>query len=150
MRLLDRLGPRTPVDTSGTPDLTVVTGLASWRHSVLVLAYGPCGGDDTLAAALPMGWTVGRSDERGRTTTELIVVVAAAGGADVARVKREHPDDPLLAIVPLMADSSVVVDALEAGADACIRTAAASVVASYLIAMQRRREIERVTNLTGM
>jgi hypothetical protein len=148
MRLLERIGTPAPVDAPDAPELTIAAGLASWRHRVLVVAYGPLDVDDSLAAALPIGWTLARSDTRSRPITELLVIVAAASGSDVAEARRAYPDDPLLAMVPLMADSSVVVEALDAGADACIRTAGPSVVASYLIAMQRRRELERVTNLT--
>lgn len=128
----------------------MATGLSSWRRPVLVVAYGPIGGDEPLIASLPFGWRVTRHDAFRQPAGELLVVVAAPTGAEVARVRRYHPGDPLLAIVPLMADSSVVVDALEAGADACIRTSAATVVASYLVAMQRRRELERVTDLTRL
>lgn len=128
----------------------MATGRSSWRRPVLVVAYGPIGGDEPLTASLPFGWRLTRHDALGHPAGELLVVVAAATGAEVARVRRCHPGDPLLAIVPLMADSSVVVDALEAGADACIRTSAATVVASYLVAMQRRRELERVTDLTRL
>jgi hypothetical protein len=135
MRLLER---------SETPELT------SWRRSVLVTTYGPGGGDDALAAALPLGWRLTRTATAGDPHSDRLIVVAANGGAEVASVRRAHPRDPLLAIVPLMADSSVVVAALEAGADACIRSSASSVVASYLVAMQRRRELERVTDLTGV
>jgi hypothetical protein len=146
MRLLDRLVTRTASEPARAPEIIVSTGLSSWRQSVLVVAYGPIGGDEPLAAALPIGWRLTRVASH--AASELLVVVAADGGSGVARVRRAHPSDPLLAIVPLMADSSVVVDALDAGADACIRTAGATVVASYLIAMQRRRELERVSDLT--
>ena len=141
MRLLERIGTPAPVP--------VASGLSSWRQPVLVLVDGPVGGDDSLAAALPLGWHLTRADD-GSGTAERLVVVAASRGSEVARVRREHPGDPLLAMVPLMADSSVVVEALEAGADACIRTSGAAVVASYLIAMQRRREMERVADLTRL
>ena len=148
MRLLERTGTRTAPDLPDAPEIAMATGLASWRRPVLVVAYGPIGGDEPLIAALPFGWRLTRHDALGHQPSEVLVVVAAASGADVARVRHSRPGDPLLAIVPLMADSSVVVDALEAGADACIRTSAATVVASYLVAMQRRRELERVTDLT--
>ena len=147
MRLLERIGTPAPIP--------VAAGQSSWRQSVLVLVEGPVGGDESLAAALPLGWHLARDDPGHGTgtasgTAERLVLVAASRGSEVARVRREHPDDPLLAMVPLMADSSVVVEALEAGADACIRTSGAAVVASYLIAMQRRREMERVADLTRL
>lgn len=135
MRLLDR---------TESPELT------SWRRSVLVTTYGPVGGDQALAAALPLGWHLTRTPTDDDPRSDRLVVVAANGGAEVASVRRGHPRDPILAVVPLMADSSVVVAALEAGADACIRSSASSVVASYLVAMQRRRELERVTDLTAV
>ena len=75
----------------------------------------------------------------------------AEDGQDAVAVARaEFRGQPLLAVVSGMADSAVVVDALDAGADACARTAAAAVIASHLLAMQRRREIERVADLTRM
>jgi hypothetical protein len=146
MRLLERLGARTAGPDA--PPLVLATGAATWRHSVLVKVCGTLDGVEALGAALPTGWTFDLSDSRTHPVTDLIVVVAgirtAQDGATVARVRAEHPGDPLLAIVPAMADSAVVVAALEAGADACVRTASAPVVASHLLSMQRRRELERV------
>jgi catechol 2,3-dioxygenase-like lactoylglutathione lyase family enzyme len=138
-------------------ELAVATGAASWRHHVHVLVRGDLGGDEALAAALPSGWTLSRADDRTQPTTDLLVVVGGgAGGATmdgqdaVAVARAEFRGQPLLAVVSGMADSAVVVDALDAGADACARTAAAAVIASHLLAMQRRREIERVADLTRM
>jgi hypothetical protein len=144
MRLLERLGPRAAVDATDAPELVLATATSTWRHSVLVRAYGDLGGDEALGAALPTGWRLARVDDRTHPVTDLIVVVGAGDGATVAQVRQEHPFDPLLAIVPAMADSSVVVAALESGADACVRIAGAPVVASHLLSMQRRREFERV------
>lgn len=115
---------------------------------MLVKVCGDVGGDEALRAALPSGWRLARSDDRRHPVTDLIVVVAAGGADTVARTRREHPTDPLLVIVPAMADSCVVVAALEAGADACVRTGGAAVVASHLLSMQRRRELDRVNQYT--
>jgi hypothetical protein len=145
MRLLERGEPRAP--------LTIATSNSSWRHSVLVLlehedAAPPVSADDALRLALPTGWILARSADGAHPLADVIIVVAASDGRSVARARRRHPRDPLLAIVPAMADSSVVVDALDAGADACVRTAGAAVVASHLVSMQRRRELEQVADLT--
>lgn len=148
MTLLERIVTHPSIDVDEPPDVAIKTGLASWRRSVLVVTYGPVGGDDTLAAALPLGWRLTRDPDAHHRASELLVVVAAARRGEVASVRAAHPNDPLLAMVPLMADSSVVVEVLEAGADACIRTSSGPVVASYLLAMQRRRELERLTDLT--
>jgi hypothetical protein len=148
MRLLERIGARAATDLPDAPQIVINSGLASWRRDVVVVMYGPSGGDESLAAALPTGWTLTRADVASHPTSEVLVVAVATNGAGVAEVRRRHPSDPLLAIVPLMADSSVVVDALDAGAEACIRTSAGSVVASYLVAMERRRELERVRDFT--
>ncbi len=157
MRLLERLGARTAEPDA--PQLVLATGSASWRHAVLVRVCGALDGVEALSAALPTGWTFDSEDIGADPATDVIVVVAGvqavADGATVARVRAQHRDDPLLVIVPAMADSEVVVAALTAGADACVRTASASVVASHLLAMQRRRELERVgrfadTDLTAL
>jgi hypothetical protein len=153
MRLLERGGPRAPAQAADLPELPIDTSAASWRHSVLVLLEPadpapPAGADDALRLALPIGWALSRSAETVDPLVDVIVVVPASDGQAVARARARHPRDPLLAIVPAMADSSVVVDTLDAGADACVRTAGAAVVASHLLSMQRRRELERVAQLT--
>jgi hypothetical protein len=151
MKLLERLGARATEPTA--PPLVVVTGSASWRHRVQVKICGDLGGAAALAAALPSGWTLDGPDPVPVSGADLIVVVAGlqtrADAAMVASVHALHPRDPLLAIVPALADVSVVVAALDAGADACVRTASAAVVASHLLSMQRRRELERMDRFAG-
>jgi hypothetical protein len=148
MRLLERLGARSAGPDA--PPLELATASATSRHAVLVKVFGALDGAEALGAALPSGWTFDHRDNRIHPLTDLIVIVVLAGilapadAALVARVRSEHPGEPLLAIVPAMADSAGVVAALEAGADACVRTASAPVVASHLLSMQRRRELERV------
>lgn len=146
MRLLERLGARPAGQQE--PPFDLATGAATWRHTVLVKVCGELDQVAGLAAALPTGWTFEAIDRRGRPDCDVIIVVAGinvvADAATVARVRADNPGDPLLAIVPAMAESAVVVAALEAGADACVRTASAAVVASHLLSMQRRRELEQL------
>ena len=146
MRLLERLGVRAAEPT--TPVLVVATGAASWRHRVQVRVYGNLDGAGMLAEVLPDGWTIDGQDSLAEEGGDVIVVVAGVRSRDdwgvVAAVRSRHLGDPLLVIVPAMDDASVVVAALDAGADACVRTASAAVVASHLLSMQRRRELERL------
>jgi len=146
MRLLERLGARSAEPV--TSPLVLDTGAASWRHRVQVRVCGDLDGAQALAQALPGGWTVGGQDAVAGAGVDLVVVVAGvrsrADAAAVARLRAAHPGQPMLAIVPAMADASLVVAALDAGADACVRTASAAVVASHLLSMQRRRELERM------
>ena len=157
MRLLERLGAR-PAGPEKTL-LVLATGAATWRHTVLVTVCGKLDQAAALGAALPTGWTFETIGRRGHPDCDVIIVVAGinvvADAATVARVRADNPGDPVLAIVPAMAESAVVVAALEAGAGSCVRTASATVVASHLLSMQRRRELERLgrfadTDLTSL
>ena len=128
--------------------LVVATGAASWRHRVQVRVCGSLDGAGALAEVLPGGWTIDPADSLAADGVDVIVVVAGVRSRQdataVAAVRGRYPGDPLLVIVPAMAEASVVVAALDAGADACVRTASAAVVASHLLSMQRRRELERL------
>jgi|GEM_PF-3036209 len=154
MRLMERGGHRGHhIPGPGAVDQGPAPAATVGRGSVLVMLCGDLPGADTLAAALPMGWAVGVGDGRTHPATDLVVVVAAVGESGhrdlIAQARAEHPGDVVLAIVAAMAHPSVVVAALEAGADACVRAASASVVASHLVAMHRRREIDAGRRVPG-
>jgi hypothetical protein len=91
-----------------------------------------------LPALLPPEWAVrdARPDVIGGA--ELVVLTSATGSA-VAAARAAVPLAGVIGLVGALTPTSVIVDILEAGADACVRSADPLVIAGHLAACYRRR-----------
>jgi len=98
--------------------------------------------DDLEPALLGCGpWTLLALPRPGRSAT--LVLAPAAGPDDLAsalhRARRRRPDAILLALVPASAPAGVVVAALGAGADDCVRGPGPAEVRARISAVHRTR-----------
>jgi DNA-binding response OmpR family regulator len=106
--------------------------------TVLLVADGARFTD--LTRYLPQDWTVLR-----RTTPEPvvrdpdIVVLDDPGPRAVTAACLRHPASAIVAVLSPYSDHQEVVDVLEAGADACVRSNTTAVVAAHVEACRRRQ-----------
>lgn len=108
--------------------------------AVVLTIVGPPGSLAALAAQLPEHWTVrGTADDDG-SDTDLLVITSATSDRISAAVHR-HPHVPVVGIVDTLASVEQVVEVLEAGADACVRSGQPALVSSHLRACHRRRMV---------
>jgi hypothetical protein len=91
-----------------------------------------------LSPLLPDGWEAREFRPDSISTAELVVLAGATGSA-VAAARIAAPDTGIVALVDPLASTAVIVDVLEAGADACVRSGDATVIASHIAACRRRR-----------
>ncbi|MCW2506798.1 MAG: hypothetical protein JWO79_5082 [Actinomycetia bacterium] len=91
-----------------------------------------------LPALLPPEWAIldARPDSIGGA--ELIVLTSATGSA-VTAARTAAPLAGVIGLVDALTPTSVIVDILEAGADACVRSADPLVIAGHVAACYRRR-----------
>jgi DNA-binding NarL/FixJ family response regulator len=108
--------------------------------AVHVTVVGSASSLTALEAQLPRHWTVRRVAIDQVGDTDLLVIDGATGGRVLAAV-RQHPGTPVVGVVDSYATTDQVVDVLEAGADACVRSGQPALVSSHLRACQRRRAI---------
>jgi hypothetical protein len=106
---------------------------------VTVLVVGGRGEAYALARHLPYGWSVSWAETVATTADADIMVVYGATGPAVAVAVRRHPAATVLGVVSAGEPVDVMVDVLEAGADACVRDAGAPVIVGHLRACHRRR-----------
>ncbi|MDG6104363.1 response regulator transcription factor [Dactylosporangium aurantiacum] len=106
--------------------------------TVLVIAADTRFAD--LTRYLPQDWTVLR-----RTTPEPvvrdpdIVVLDDPGPRAVTAACLRHPTSAIVVVLSPYSDHQEVVDVLEAGADACVRSNTTAVVAAHVEACRRRQ-----------
>lgn len=103
-----------------------------------VAVVGPTLRKGNLAPYLPKHWTVTwhRHVEVGDPD---ILVLLAASDAKVRDARRRRPDTVILVVLSLLDAADSVVAVLDAGADACVRTDTAGVVATHVRACRRRQ-----------
>jgi hypothetical protein len=108
--------------------------------AVVVTVVGPAGGITALADQLPETWEV-RTAEPGEVVETDLLVIAAATGSRIAAAVRLHRGIPVVGIVDAFAPAEQVVEVLDAGADACVRSGQPALVGSHLRACHRRRTL---------
>jgi hypothetical protein len=79
---------------------------------------------------------------------DLMVLFGATGPAVAAAVRR-YPAIPLVGVVWRSDPVDLIVDVLEAGADACVRDGSLPVIVSHLRACERRRTADPAPALTA-
>ena len=108
--------------------------------AVVVTVVGAPGSLTSLAEQLPPYWRVRSADLADIDHTDLLVIGGASGGRIRAAV-RQHPGTPVVGVVDTYATADQVVEVLEAGADACVRSGLPALVGSHLRACHRRRTL---------
>ncbi len=126
MRLLPR--PRPSLDDA--PDE---------EEAVLVEVVGSPSTARLLAAACPPGWRVVATGTPTYHPCVDYVVLVAPGPGRVREVARRGGGAELVVLLDRRAPVAEVVEALDAGATACLRDPPAALVAGHLIASRRRR-----------
>lgn len=111
--------------------------LTSIETAVLVTVVGTPGTASALADQLPPHWRVESADLADVDHTDLLVI-GAATGARIRAAVRQHPGTPVVGVVDPYATAEQVVEVLEAGADACVRSGLPTLVGSHLRACHRR------------
>ncbi|GAA3245563.1 response regulator transcription factor [Dactylosporangium siamense] len=120
--------------------LTLPQRSASDLDHVTVLLVADGGRLMDLTRYLPQDWTVLR-----RTTPEPlvrdpdIVVLDDPGPRAVTAACLRHPASAIVVVLSPYSDHQEVVDVLEAGADACVRSNTTAVVAAHVEACRRRQ-----------
>jgi hypothetical protein len=94
---------------------------------------------DGLAAYLPQRWATRHYDTVFATDSCDLLVLGGATPDLVAAARRMHPEAAVVAVIDMQAPVEPLVAVLSAGADACVRAGATAVLASHLLASQRRR-----------
>jgi hypothetical protein len=106
--------------------------------SVVVAVVGSPSLVALLSNLLPDGW-VARDFRPDTIGAAELVVLAGATGSAVAAARAAAPDAGIVGVVDPVAPTAVIVDVLEAGADACVRCGDAWVIAGHIAACRRRR-----------
>ncbi|WP_432988049.1 hypothetical protein [Dactylosporangium sp. CA-233914] len=118
--------------------LTLPTRTPSKRIDVLLIA--PAHRLSDLDRHLPQDWVVTRRAEMPAGCREPdIVLLDDPGPRSVTAACLRHPAASVVAVLSPYSDHQAVVDVLEAGADACVRSATAPVIAAHLEACRRRQ-----------
>ncbi|MGI5244014.1 hypothetical protein [Dactylosporangium sp. CA-139066] len=105
-----------------------------------VLLVAPNGRFGDLERHLPQGWVLTRRHELPAGCREPdIVVLDDPGPRAVTAACLRHPAASIVAVISPYSDHQRVVDVLEAGADACVRSGTAAVIAAHLEACRRRQ-----------
>jgi hypothetical protein len=99
---------------------------------------GSSWGLSTLAEHLPVSWTVDLIDEVGDLTVADLVVLTAPTPGKIAAVRARQPEAGILALAHPAADVDTVVELLQHGATACLRSTEVALVAAHLVACSRR------------
>ncbi|WP_432827849.1 hypothetical protein [Dactylosporangium sp. CA-092794] len=108
------------------------------RTSVLLVAAAHRLTD--LGRHLPPQWLVIRREALAADGRDPdIVVLDDPAARTVSAACMRHPTSAIVAVLGPYSDHQRVVDVLEAGADACVRSATAAVIAAHLEACQRRQ-----------
>jgi len=87
-----------------------------------------------LAAHLPSDWRIVHGDADGAH----IVIMDEPGPRAVTAACLRHPAAAVIAVLGPYSSHEEVVDALDAGADACVRTHNAAIIAAHAEACRRR------------
>jgi hypothetical protein len=125
MRLLPR--PRPSAETGPDPE------------AVLVEVVGSPATARLLAAACPPGWRVAATDVPTHHPCVDFVVLVVPSAARVREVAARCRGAEFAVLLDRRAPAAEIVEALDAGATACLRDAPAGLVAGHLVACRRRR-----------
>lgn len=91
-----------------------------------------------LGRHLPAGWRVVRPDQPTPHEPDIVVLDDPRPRTVTATCLR-HPSASIVVVLSPYSDHQEVVDVLEAGADACVRSATTAVVAAHVEACRRRQ-----------
>lgn len=103
-----------------------------------VAVVGPTLRKGNLAPHLPTHWTVTHHRQLEVGDPDLLVLLAPSD-AKVRDARRRRPDTVILVVLSLLDPPESVVEVLDAGADSCVRTDAAGIVATHVLACRRRQ-----------
>lgn len=103
-----------------------------------VVVVGSSRGLSRLAEHLPASWSVTVADEVGDITVADLVVLTCPTPGKIAAVKARLPEAGVLALAHPAADVGTVVDLLQHGATACVRSTEVALVAAHLVGCARR------------
>ncbi|MFR9778148.1 hypothetical protein ACL02O_19100 [Micromonospora sp. MS34] len=93
-----------------------------------------------LTRHLSAAWRVLRTNDIDYVQPGELVLLVCPDVATVARVHRRLPaGSALLVLAEQDAPAAAIADVLQAGADACVRAGSTTILASHLVACQRRR-----------
>ncbi len=108
---------------------------------VSVLVIGPTARLHDLGAFLPDRWILVRRPERreGEPLHPDIVVLIEPSPSAVTAACLQNPTASVIAVLSPFSDHEDVVGVLDAGADACVRTTNAAIVAAHAEACHRRQ-----------
>jgi hypothetical protein len=90
-----------------------------------------------LARHLPADWTIERIADLGTTMDIELLVVGGATGPAIAQARHWHPYAVIVGVIDQAAPADVIVDVLSAGADACVRSGSAAILAAHLRSLKR-------------
>lgn len=106
-----------------------------------VVVLGPAGSLQALSAALPTSWSLEHVDEVGDLTVADLVVVVSPTPGKVAAILARQPDASVVALTHPAARADAVVELLQSGATACVRSSEPDLVAAHLVACARRYSV---------
>ena len=110
------------------------------NDAVTVLVIGPTTRLHDLAPHLPDHWVVIRREQLGVAPEHAdIVLLIEPNPRGVSAACLAEPDSAVIAVLSPFSDNEAVVRVLDAGADACMRTQNAAIVADHVEACRRRQ-----------
>jgi hypothetical protein len=106
---------------------------------VTVAAYAGAHRLRRLLPYLPLSWRLVRRDRLDdRTGRPDLVLLFDATGTAVTEARQRDPGAPVVVVLDPRGDQRDVIAVLQAGADACVRSDSAVIVAAHLQACRRR------------
>jgi DNA-binding NarL/FixJ family response regulator len=106
---------------------------------VTLLVVGPTARLHDLAAFVPESWLVLRRERLDDHPEHAdIVLMIEPATSTITRACRSDPDAAVIAVLSPSCDHEDVVRALDAGADACVRTHNAAIIGAHAEACHRR------------
>ena len=107
---------------------------------VTILVIGPPARLHDLAPTLADHWVVIRREQLGVAPEHAdIVLLIEPNPRGVSAACLAEPDSAVIAVLSPFSDNEEVVRVLDAGADACVRTQNAAIVAAHIEACRRRQ-----------
>jgi DNA-binding NarL/FixJ family response regulator len=105
---------------------------------VTAIVLGPTGRLHDLAAFLPSSWTVLRRSSLEPEHADIVLMIEPATRT-ITQACLANPEAAIIAVLSPFSDHEDVVRALDAGADACVRTGNSAIVAAHAEACRRRQ-----------
>jgi hypothetical protein len=130
-----------PGGAADSRDAPAVTPPPTPPPGCFVVVIGPPGQLRRLSRNLPASWNVEFVDEVDELPSADLVVLVRPTPGTVAAVHVRQPEAAVVALAHPSTRAETVVELLQAGATACVRSGEPELVAAHLLACARRHAV---------